>query len=185
MKMKKYFKKLLTVVLYVALLSILCACDFDESRNNFSGGKLLDEEKLSEIKSSIITEESEISEAEAETKTQNKESTVLDSAETESIIEIENDETEKENITNNYVTEGSSETNVGDGEESVSNLESEESSETEITNEEQTVYWTKSGKVWHLSPDCHHLKNSTNILSGTIEDAIAAKKTKVCSSCEK
>lgn len=180
--MKNYIKRISIIVLCVVFLSILCSCDLDESRNNFSGGDLLDVEKLSELKDSIMTEESEIAETEKEKQTQDNES-VKYNTEPESTSKIE--DTANEEITNDVVTEGSTETSLGNDEESVSDSESEELSETEIANKDELVYWTEAGKVWHLSPDCHHLKNSEKILSGTIEEAMAAKKTKLCSSCEK
>lgn len=46
-----------------------------------------------------------------------------------------------------------------------------------------TVYWTKSGSVWHVSRGCSALKNSTDIISGTQSDAVAAGKSRVCKKC--
>ena len=50
---------------------------------------------------------------------------------------------------------------------------------------EALVFWTDSGKVWHISPECSSLRKSTNIKSGNISDAEAAGKERVCSVCGK
>ena len=51
-----------------------------------------------------------------------------------------------------------------------------------VNEESAIVYWTKDGKVWHSSRDCRYIKNS-EVESGTANDAIAAGKERVCSSC--
>lgn len=56
----------------------------------------------------------------------------------------------------------------------------EESSEA--FQQHETVYWTKSGEVWHSFSGCQYLKNA-EVLSGSLEEALAAKKTKQCSIC--
>ena len=48
---------------------------------------------------------------------------------------------------------------------------------------EKTVYWVKSGEVWHLSDKCSSLSRSKNILSGTVEAAIENGKMRVCKRC--
>ena len=58
-------------------------------------------------------------------------------------------------------------------------------SESENTEKSETVFWSKSGSVWHLYIDCGYLKNSDEIYSGTVDEAIASGVKKVCSSCEK
>lgn len=47
------------------------------------------------------------------------------------------------------------------------------------------VYWTKSGSVWHCDSECGSLANSTNILRGSIGDAIGAGKNRMCQKCGK
>ena len=47
-----------------------------------------------------------------------------------------------------------------------------------------TVYWTKSGTKYHIYRDCQSLKKSTDILSGTIEEAKENKKAECCKYCE-
>ena len=46
-----------------------------------------------------------------------------------------------------------------------------------------TVYWVKSGKVWHTTKDCPSLSRSKSILSGSVDDAMAAGKERVCKRC--
>ena len=48
-----------------------------------------------------------------------------------------------------------------------------------------TVYWTSGGSVWHTSRECSYIKNSKNILSGTVDEAISSGKKQLCSSCQK
>lgn len=45
------------------------------------------------------------------------------------------------------------------------------------------VYWTKGGSVWHISRSCSALKNSTDILSGSEDEALAAGKSRACKKC--
>ena len=46
---------------------------------------------------------------------------------------------------------------------------------------EQTVYWVKSGEVYHISSDCRTLKRSKNIYKGTITESNKPRACKVCS----
>ena len=46
-----------------------------------------------------------------------------------------------------------------------------------------TVYWVKNGEVWHIKESCSSLSRSKNIQSGTVSDAIAAGKERVCKRC--
>ena len=46
-----------------------------------------------------------------------------------------------------------------------------------------TVYWVKSGEVWHTTDKCSSLSRSKNILSGEIADAIANGKSRACKIC--
>ena len=52
-------------------------------------------------------------------------------------------------------------------------------------NADNICYWSESGSVWHTYRDCHHIKNSKNILSGTVKEALEDGKSHVCSSCAK
>ena len=88
-----------------------------------------------------------------------------------------------EEVTDNDNESGESLTNEADEKDSQESTNI--ATETEESEEQDKVYWTESGGVWHLSKDCGHLKKSKNIISGTEEEAKAAGKSKVCSSCEK
>lgn len=46
-----------------------------------------------------------------------------------------------------------------------------------------TVYWLESGSVYHTDAGCYHIKEKPNVRSGTVADAGAAGKTRLCSSC--
>ena len=54
---------------------------------------------------------------------------------------------------------------------------------TTAINQEQTVYWVKNGEVWHISINCPSLARSKNILSGSLDDAMAAGKERACKRC--
>ena len=54
---------------------------------------------------------------------------------------------------------------------------------TAAINQEQTVYWVKNGEVWHISINCPSLARSKNILSGSLDDAMAAGKERACKRC--
>lgn len=47
------------------------------------------------------------------------------------------------------------------------------------------LFWSGSGKVWHISRECPSLKRSTNIKSGNKAAAEAEGKERVCSVCGK
>ena len=49
---------------------------------------------------------------------------------------------------------------------------------------DDTVFWTQFGTVYHTSLDCGHLNHSDDFISGTVEEAIQANKTRLCKSCE-
>lgn len=61
----------------------------------------------------------------------------------------------------------------------------EETTDTPALPADGTVYWTKSGSVYHSHEDCSHLRNSKSVLSGTVEEAEAAGKPRLCSTCAK
>lgn len=48
---------------------------------------------------------------------------------------------------------------------------------------EYTVYWVKSGEVWHISEKCRSLARSKTVLSGSVDEAIAAGKSRACKIC--
>lgn len=61
--------------------------------------------------------------------------------------------------------------------------EQKESMEAEYQG--ATVYWTKSGTVYHLDSECGHLNHSEELFYGDVDQAIEANKTRVCKDCEK
>ena len=51
-------------------------------------------------------------------------------------------------------------------------------------NQSSTVYWVPNGEVYHTHIGCRSLARSTTILSGTLEQARQAGKTRLCRNCE-
>ena len=47
------------------------------------------------------------------------------------------------------------------------------------------VYWSPFGKVYHTHDDCQALNQSEELTYGTVEQAIAAGRTRLCSFCAK
>ena len=47
------------------------------------------------------------------------------------------------------------------------------------------VYWAPFGKVYHTHEDCQALNNSETLTVGTVDQAIAANRTRLCSFCAK
>ncbi len=47
------------------------------------------------------------------------------------------------------------------------------------------VYWSRFGKVYHTHDDCQALNKSEELTYGTVEQAIAAGRTRLCSFCAK
>ena len=47
------------------------------------------------------------------------------------------------------------------------------------------VYWSTFGKVYHTHDDCHTLNQSDQLTYGTVEQAIAANRTRLCAYCAK
>ena len=45
------------------------------------------------------------------------------------------------------------------------------------------VYWAPFGKVYHLDEDCQALARSETLTVGTVDEAIAAGRTRLCSFC--
>lgn len=45
------------------------------------------------------------------------------------------------------------------------------------------VYWTRFGKSYHLDPDCHTLRRSEELITGTIEEAFEHKRNDPCDFC--
>lgn len=51
--------------------------------------------------------------------------------------------------------------------------------------ETTTVYWVPKGKVYHVDESCSTLSRSTDIESGTPEEAKEAGKSRLCKVCGK
>lgn len=47
----------------------------------------------------------------------------------------------------------------------------------------ETVYWSTFGKVYHTHDDCSHLNQSETLTYGTVEQAIAANRVRLCKTC--
>ena len=58
--------------------------------------------------------------------------------------------------------------------------EEKTAAETSITG---SVYWTTYGKVYHAYDDCSHIKDSTSYTIGTVSEALAANRTRLCKTC--
>lgn len=74
--------------------------------------------------------------------------------------------------------------------ESVKAQESETLPQTEAETEQETkepadgiVFWTAGGEVWHEWQDCYRISKKNPVLTGSIEEAMAANKDRGCSSC--
>ena len=50
---------------------------------------------------------------------------------------------------------------------------------------DESVYWTRFGKCYHTHDDCQSFSQSEQLTKGTVEQAIAANRTKFCSFCAK
>lgn len=154
--MKIKAKYILCVALAVMLIILPSCSMFWASNSTYSGGQILDDELMSSMRAEIIGENTEIVKP-GET-TQNKNET----------NEVVKDETE------------SSQSNK----ETESDSSKEESTKKDNEETDNTVYWTKGGGVYHLYKDCGYIKSSSEILSGTVEEALEAKKSGVCSRCQ-
>lgn len=56
-----------------------------------------------------------------------------------------------------------------------------EAAETVLGDE--TVYWAPFGKVYHTHEDCGALNHTETLTAGTVDQAIAANRTRLCSFC--
>lgn len=62
---------------------------------------------------------------------------------------------------------------------------SEEEQQAAMTEIDGNVYWAPSGKVYHIDEDCQAFSQSEELTVGTVEEAIAAGRTRLCSFCAK
>lgn len=119
------------------LILSLTSCSLLDTEDRFVGGKMLDDEMMSEIREEIF---------------------------------------------------GSGDKGVGNPENpggapsmGGENLENEDKGDVDNG---KTVYWTKSGTVWHIYSDCGSLKNAIEVFSGSVDEAREKGKEKLCSKCE-
>lgn len=63
------------------------------------------------------------------------------------------------------------------------NGDSESQSEPTVVDPAATVYWLKTGTVYHTTPDCRHIAGKDNLASGTVLDAHEAGITNLCKAC--
>ena len=62
---------------------------------------------------------------------------------------------------------------------------SEEQQQAAIEAISDDVYWSPFGKVYHTHEDCQSLNQSDTLTYGTVEQAIAEGRTRLCSFCAK
>ena len=62
---------------------------------------------------------------------------------------------------------------------------SEEQQQAAIEAISTDVYWSPFGKVYHTHEDCQALNQSDSLTYGTVEQAIAENRTRLCSFCAK
>ena len=59
----------------------------------------------------------------------------------------------------------------------------EELAAAEDTLGDETVYWAPFGKVYHTHEDCSALNQTDTLTAGTVDQAVAANRTRLCSFC--
>ena len=165
----KHFKALSKVFFVLLLLSSIaftsCAL-FLADRETFDGGEILNDEKMSEIRSKVFATDPIETDAN-DSEESNNNASVADQTEQSK----ETDKNDKHSATETEIISSSAEENT--------------TVETDSLHDMQdVVYWTQNGEVWHTEQDCRYLKNK-DILSGTQEDALGAGKSRLCSSCGK
>lgn len=61
--------------------------------------------------------------------------------------------------------------------------EEQKAAAMDILGDTTTVYWTRFGKVYHTHDDCPHLNQSEELTYGTVEQAIANNRVRLCKTC--
>ena len=64
---------------------------------------------------------------------------------------------------------------------SVRKLEMQEAAITALGDSD--VYWSPFGKVYHTDSECQSLNQSDTLTMGTVEQAIAANRSRLCKFC--
>ncbi|MBQ8207328.1 MAG: hypothetical protein IJZ89_01175 [Clostridia bacterium] len=63
-------------------------------------------------------------------------------------------------------------------------LKADDTTETKnIYDESTTVYWSKSGSVWHINRECSALSRTKEICLGSKNEAIEAGMERLCQKC--
>ena len=62
---------------------------------------------------------------------------------------------------------------------------SEEQQQAAMQTIEGNVVWSPFGKVYHIDEDCHSLNQTETLTEGTVEQAIAEGRTRLCAYCAK
>ncbi len=192
-KGRRIVKAIACSIVFIALTSLFMGCDaFDESRDIFRGGELLDNERLSEIKAEILGTEFEmiesvtgnyivnetIDDSTSSEKTESYENTSssdddneLNTSENETESQVVTYTDESQNITESY-SEIAFDTNEISG------------CETELNeNEPEWVYWLENSEKWHLFSDCKYIKGK-DFFAGTVENAMESGLQDVCKICK-
>lgn len=167
--MKNITKNLLCVTLVLIFIMLPSCSMFWSSNPTYSGGQMLDDELMSSMRAEIIGENTEATTRET-TKTETKPN--------KPDTEIESDQSSAET----EVDQSDIETEPNDSHGSSANEES--TIKEEDQNTDKLVYWTKGGGVYHFYKDCGYIKSSSEVLSGTEEEALEAGKSGVCSRCQ-
>lgn len=55
--------------------------------------------------------------------------------------------------------------------------------EGETAPNAESVFWSKSGSVFHLDALCHHLAKAVGVYYGSEEDAVTQGKERACTAC--
>lgn len=170
MKAAIFVKRLFAVFASALTLMSMQSCIFDKSNNEFNGGQLLDSEMLSKIQGElIILENEEMGSADA-TETTGTESDVSSAK----IDDVSN------SCSENY------ECDIDDTLETEKSNNNNGSIETSKSESDKTVvYWTEGGGKWHLNKNCSFIKDSLEVIKGSVSEAKKAGKKSVCKTCEK
>ncbi len=68
--------------------------------------------------------------------------------------------------------------------DAVSSVRAEiENKKNSLLAAEGDVFWTESGTLWHSTYNCSYIRNSKNIIHGSLDEALLAGKTGACSRC--
>ena len=62
---------------------------------------------------------------------------------------------------------------------------SEEQQQAAMQEIDGMVVWSPFGKVYHIDDDCHSLNQTETLTEGTVEQAIAEGRTRLCAYCAK